>query len=277
MANSNTLRLSNLKQSSTKFFDIAFEIREIIYDLVLDYSDPTDDIIFPNPFSNVKTQYAVFDKPDHPDIEEPEPAQGLKPSKLSLAMTCRQAYREASRFYYSRHHFGLHSGYMLNRFVKDLQPILIQMIKQLSIVIRTRRKEVGYGYNKFSMQENRGSLSLAIIEHFHGLEELHFACEDPPDHPCKGFLQFLAVHASGLKQLKYMVVHSFSVPRINNNYKNFKLDPAELPGWTYQVRIGYQTAMVYEILKPIPENFSGNTEELPTYNITCELDDLVRV
>ena len=285
MTNNNVLPSNGLMRSS--LFGIPYEIRAAILSDALDFNrsdDWEENIIFPRPLSR-EMQCKPYSDPDQPDIKEPEPAQEMRPSKLALAMTCRQAYREASQFYYSRHHFRLESGPLLNRFVKDLQPGLIQMIKQLTIDVRTRRNKKAdpFGewdpfneFNQFSMDENRGPRSLAIIEHFHGLEELHFFNEHPADKPCKEFIQFLAAHASGMKQLKYIVFSSWWFDRIENAYKSFELDPAELPGWTYQIRIG-RAAMIYEILKPIPEGFKGNAEELPTYDIQCRFEKLIGV
>ena len=122
------------------------------------------------------------------------------------------------------------------------------------------------------MQEDQGPLSLAIIEHFHGLEELRFFCENPPDNPCKEFIQCLTTHASGLKKFKYITLSSFSTPQLEQNYMDFKLDPTAIPGWVYLVKVGDGSAMVHEIFKPVPEGFSGNLEDLPTYNIQCHFE-----
>ena len=250
-ANNNGLRTSVPQHSGVSFFDLPMEIRAVIYECALNPNNrPGRSIIHgcikPSLFSNwADYRRAIHDYNLTDHREDEEQSRELKPSSIALTMTCRQAYQEASHVYYSNARFELDSGYILNRYLKDIQAIHIQSIKRLFLTIQTRPTERDGICHPFSMQENTGPYSLAVLKHFHGLEDLEmlhsFESKPGPARPCKDFIGFLIDHTKGLKQLKAIRIQSFVWPEQLPNFISFRLNFNDIPGWIYSGHPGHTT------------------------------------
>ena len=85
----------------------------MIYDYVLDYNQSRDweNAIYPRPFNNAHDRYEIRWNPYQPVIQQSERTLELRSSNITLTITCRQTCKEASHFYYGRHHFWLYNGY----------------------------------------------------------------------------------------------------------------------------------------------------------------------
>ena len=245
-----------MSQTTNKLFSLPLEIREMIWDYAL--MPDTENPLFgrsvplirrkpervelmPSPFQNPEYQKQALRNPHRANIGDDEPPSERKPSCLSLAATCRQAYQEVAHIYYkewNQYNFELYTGYLLNRFVNDILPVHVQAITKLTLHVLTRPKKYSdLVHHAFSMRENRGPLSLALIKHFHGLIELTLRYQNSPKRPCQEFLEFLIEHAYEMKRLKFISMSSLIVKERVSGYVNFKFNTNDISDWTYSCKV----------------------------------------
>ena len=238
LTRSNTSSIPSQPNSPGSFYRFPLEIRELIYELysineVWIWSVKSDE-------DHEKAHRAINSSPPNA-----KPSIVPQSSRNAMFHTCRQAYQEGSSLFYQNNRFTLYSGWMLYRFLGEMQAEHIKIIQDLHVArpFLLRSDGVGSGH-----VEPR---ALELYEWFPNLQHLHLAGLGPSSGliasfftsprnraqlPTRRILLALFRLAAILEQLRTITLTS-DVPRhkiawfTNLGFNTWTFD--DTPGWAY--------------------------------------------